>query len=145
MTKQAVSLSQQTPQFYAINFTLTANQQLTDTLILDNDSEFDLYGFEAVTDQDGTLAAGTAPVFIPENFSVSIENQTTGRKFMNTLIRRGNITGKAFSNFVAEGARIRFPRKTQLSINVQNLVAATIQVQLCLKGYKVFTQFQGAA
>ena len=145
MTKQAVGSSQQTPQFYVIDFALQANAQSTQTLILDNDSEFDLYGLTAVTDQDGSLAADTAPVQLPENFSLTIENQTTGRKFMNTLVRRGNICGVAFANFVPEGSRIRFPRKTQFNITVQNLVNAAINVQLCLKGYKVYGALPGAA
>ena len=145
MTKQAVPTSQQTPQFYVINFTLNANAQLTQTLILDNDSEFDLFAIEGVTDQDGTLTAATGPTQIPENFSIQIENQTTGRKFMNDLVRRGNICGKAFSNMTPEGARIRFPRKTQLNITVQNLVAVAIVVQICFKGYKVYNAVPGAA
>ncbi len=144
MTKQAVKSEQQTPHFYVSNFTLTANAQGTNLLILDNDSEFDLFALTATTDQDGTLTAATGPTQLPENFSLIIQNQTTARQFMNGLVNRGNICGVQFTNLVPEGARIRFPRKNQFSITVQNLVAITINVQICLKGYKVYSQIPGA-
>lgn len=145
MTKTPVGSNQQTPQFYVQNFTLGANAGSTQTLILDADSEFELYGIEAVTNQDGQLATDATPVQPPENFTLEIENQTTGRKFMNAPVRRGNICGKAFSNFVIEGVRVRFPRKTQFNITVQNLTAVAITVQICLKGYKVYNLVPGSA
>lgn len=144
MIKNAIPLDQGAPQFYALSFTLASLATGTQVLILDNDSEFDLCIISGVTDQDGTLTAATGPTQLPENFALSIKNLGSGRLFMNEPIRRGNICGVAFTNWSPEQRAIRFPKKAQLEISVQNLVALQIVVQITLKGYKVFNRLPGA-
>jgi len=144
MIKNAIPLEQGAPQFYAKTFTILTTATGTDVLVLDNDSEFDLCIISATTDQDGTLTAATGPTQLPENFALSIKNLGSGRTFMNEFIRRGSICGVAFTNWTPEQRAIRFPKKAQLEISVQNLVGVTIVVQIVLKGYKVFNRLPGA-
>lgn len=139
----AIPLASEQPFSYVLNFSLTSQASDTKLLILDGDSEFDLLGITATTDQDGTLTGATGPTQLPENFSMLLTNVSSGRQFSSAALNRGNICGNAFTNFVREGKVIRFPRKQQLQIQVTNLVALTIAVQIALKGYKVFNRLPG--
>lgn len=142
--KQPIPLELQMPFTYSFTFNLNANAAGNQILVLDNDSEFDLYAITAATDQDGTLTAAVGPVQLPENFSLLLTNQTTGRAMSSELLRRGNVCGNSFTNVLPEGRPIRFPRKTQLQMQILNLVAVPIVVQVAFKGYKVFNSLPGA-
>lgn len=142
--RQPIPLGTQQPFIYSQTFNLTANAASSQLLILDNDSDFDLLAITAATDQDGTLTAATGPAQLPENFTLLITNQSTGRQFSNEPLRRGNLCGNAFAFVLPEGRPIRFQRKTQLQLQIQNLVAVAIVVQVAFKGYKILGTLPGA-
>lgn len=138
----AIDLSKECPFFYAFTLDLDASAGGDYTLILGNDSEFDLQSIIAVTNQDASLTTNTQGQ-LPNNFSMLIKDLSSGRDFMSQAIQRGGICGDLLANTLNEGKRIRFPRKEQLSFTLQNLVAVPIQVQIILKGFKVFVRGPG--
>lgn len=141
--RQPIPISAQQNFWYALTFALQANASGSQVLILANDSEFDLYSLTAVTDQDATLTGNTQGQR-PENFSLALKDLSSGRDFQSEAIRRGNIAGLTEFNVLAEGRPIRFPRKEQIQVTVNNLVAVAINVQITLHGYKIFTNFPPA-
>lgn len=132
------TLASAMPFFYSFTLALAANAtSAAQQLVLAQDSAFDLYAFLAATDQDPMLKSDTVPI-MPDNFSVLIQNQSGGNFFSLEPLRRSLICGTTAFYTLAEARAIRFPRKTQLSFVLNNLVAVPITVQFGLKGYKIF-------
>jgi hypothetical protein len=111
------------------------------TLVLGIDSEFELYGFEASTNQDiadinaAPQAAATAQ---PNVFNVFITDTSTGRNFMTQPVSRALICSNSTQNFTPEGVRIRFPRQEQFQFDFNNLTTNSLTIQFALRGYKIF-------
>lgn len=109
------------------------------TLVLGIDSEFELYGFEASTNQDINLASpATAATSQPNVFSVFITDTSTGRNFMTQPVGRALICSNSTQNFTPEGVRIRFPRQEQFQFDFVNLTGSDLTIQFALRGYKIF-------
>ena len=133
--REAIPLSQQQPFTYIVPVTLTASGSASFTLILANDSEFDLQSISATTSADAITDATP-----PNNFNLIVRDSTSGRDYSSAPVNRNNLAGLVPRNIENEGRCIRFPRKQQLDFQFQNLVAAGLTVQVALKGYKVFTR-----
>jgi hypothetical protein len=161
---ESVSSREILPFIYSVSIQLTASQTGTKTLVLGADSEFELYGFEAVTNADnGNLTAGftlngigagtlTNAVQAPDCFKVLIKDVSTGRDLFTEALSRSMICGSTANLFVPEGYRIRFPRQNQLQFDFTNLFSAMpatlaplsssgqpqLSITLALRGYKIF-------
>jgi hypothetical protein len=118
---------------------IAANGSTSKTLVLGIDSEFELYGFEASTDQDIDLAdPAAAATSQPNVFNVFITDTSTGRNLMSEPIGRALICSNSTQNFTPEGVRIRFPRQEQFQFDFNNLTANPLTIQFALRGYKIF-------
>lgn len=164
---ESVSSREILPFVYSVSINLTASQTGTKTLVLGADSEFELYGFEAVTNADNTNLAGGVlngvtgaalnnplvnAVQAPDCFKVLIKDISTGRDLFTESLSRSLICGSTANLFVAEGYRIRFPRQNQLQFDFTNLFstnptnltplspagAAQLSITFALRGYKIF-------
>lgn len=127
------------PFHYGVNVTLAASATGQGTIILGNDSQFDLYAILITSSLDAQAANNTQGQ-IPNNVLVSIKDDTTGRDFFSTPQPRGNIAGPLLANSFTQGTRIRFPQKEQFVITFQNLVATENIIYFAFAGYKVFTR-----
>jgi|GEM_PF-3435163 len=135
MRQEAIPLSVQQPFTYIVPITLTANASGSYTLILANDSEFDLQVIEASTIPNSTNETAST---ITNNFSVLMRDVTGGRDYSTAPVPRFLLAGIAPTNVVTEGRCIRFPRKQQFEFQFLNLTAVSLAITLALKGYKVF-------
>ena len=82
-----IPLSAQQPFVYALTMILGANANVSNVLIMANDSEFDLYEIFASTDQDAPLTGNTQGQR-PECFSVLLKDLSSGRDFSSEALRR---------------------------------------------------------
>ena len=149
------------PFIYSVSIQLSAAQTGTKTLVLGADSEFELYGFEAVTNADNTNlvggvlngvtgAAANNPLInavqAPDCFKVLVKDVSTWRDLFTEALSRSLICGSTANLFVAEGYRIRFPRQNQLQFDITNLFSTNptnltdgkLSVTFALRGYKIF-------
>ena len=127
------------PFIYSVSITLGANAAGSRTLVLGIDSEFELYGFEARTNQDIDLTAPrTGVVSQPDVFTIFITDTSTGRNFFTEPVGRSLIASNSTQNFTPEGVRIRFPRQEQFQLDFNNLTAAELRIQFGFRGYKIF-------
>jgi hypothetical protein len=133
------TLGQYQPFFPSVTVALLAviGNAANPLLILPDDSEFLLSGFEAWTSQDPTLVTDLwfGP---PDNFTVYMQIQSTGKYLSLEPLHRSVICGTTRMHYVPEVIPVRFPRKTQLLITIANLTAVAMNVQFVLKGYKAF-------
>lgn len=134
MRSEAIPLSLQQPFTYVVQLTLGASSSGSYTLILANDSEFDLQSITATTSLD--LPATNN--FPPNNFSLLMRDVTGGRDYSTAPVNRNNLAGLVPTNVPNEGRCIRFPRKQQIEFQVVNLETSSNTIQIALKGYKVF-------
>ncbi len=133
MRSEAIPLSVQQPFTYVVPITLGANASGSYTLILANDSEFDLQTIEATTSQDAITDQQP-----PNNFTLLMRDVTGGRDYSTAPVPRNAFAGMAPRNVVQEGRCIRFPRKQQIEFQFVNTTANPNTITLVLKGYKVF-------
>jgi hypothetical protein len=127
------------PFIYSVSIALAGNASGSKTLVLGIDSEFELYGFEARTNQDIDLtnprAAATSQ---PDVFTIFITDTSTGRNFFTEPVGRSLIASNSTQNFTPEGVRIRFPRQEQFQFDFVNLSASALTIQFGFRGYKIF-------
>jgi lysophospholipase L1-like esterase len=135
MRQEAIPLSVQQPFTYIVPITLAASTAGSYSLILANDSEFDLQTIEASTIVAGVNETATT---ITNNFTVLIRDVTGGRDYSTAPVPRFLLAGIAPTNVVTEGRCIRFPRKQQFEFQFLNLTTGSLAITLSLKGYKVF-------
>jgi hypothetical protein len=127
------------PFIYSVSIDLAASASGSRTLVLGIDSEFELYGFEARTNQDIDLTAPrTAAVTQPDVFTIFITDTSTGRNFFTEPVGRALICSNSTQNFTPEGVRIRFPRQEQFQFDFVNLTTNSLTIQFGLRGYKIF-------
>ncbi len=132
MRNEAIPLAVQQPFTYIVPITLTASSSGSYSLILANDSEFDLQTIEASTSADTNSSQ------LANNFSLLMRDITGGRDYSTAPVPRFLLAGIAPQNIVQEGRCIRFPRKQQIEFQFLNLTASSLTVTVALKGYKVF-------
>jgi len=127
------------PFIYSVSIALAGNASGSKTLVLGIDSEFELYGFEARTNQDIDLTnPRVAATSQPDVFTIFITDTSTGRNFFTEPIGRSLIASNSTQNFTPEGVRIRFPRQEQFQFDFVNLTAAALTIQFGFRGYKIF-------
>jgi len=132
MRHEAIPLAVQQPFTYIVPITLAASTAGSYSLILANDSEFDLQTIEASTSADTNSSQ------LANNFSLLMRDITGGRDYSTAPVPRYLLAGIAPQNIVQEGRCIRFPRKQQIEFQFLNLTASSLTVTVALKGYKVF-------
>jgi hypothetical protein len=132
MRSEAIPLAVQQPFTYIVPITLAASSAGSYSLILANDSEFDLQTIEASTSADTNSSQ------LANNFSLLMRDITGGRDYSTAPVPRYLLAGIAPQNIVQEGRCIRFPRKQQIEFQFLNLTASSLSVTVALKGYKVF-------
>jgi hypothetical protein len=132
MRNEAIPLAVQQPFTYIVPITLAASTAGSYSLILANDSEFDLQTIEASTSADTNSSQ------LANNFSLLMRDITGGRDYSTAPVPRFLLAGIAPQNIVQEGRCIRFPRKQQIEFQFLNLTASSLTVTVALKGYKVF-------
>lgn len=106
------------------------NGQDTKVLFTDGDSYFKLFYFQASTDQD----AANDPA--PNNFSARITLMSTGRLLSNDFVPQAVLAPKLFP--IQEPYAIEFPPNSQIQFELRNLTAQTINIDLILRGNKLF-------
>jgi hypothetical protein len=135
MRPEATPLNLKQPFTYIVpSGALAANASGSYTLILAQDSEFDLQAIVASTSQD------TTPAAVTNNFSLLMRDVTGGRDYSTAPVPRFLLAGIVPQNVLNIGERIRFPRKQQIEFQFTNLTATANTITLALLGFKVFTR-----
>lgn len=123
------------PFVYVVTATLGAAVGATSssTLIMQADSRFELMGIlgtggQAATTEDGQVA--------PNNFTLQIRDQTTGRDLMSAPVPQRVLCGNAFNQFLQKRG-IVFEPQSNLLFTFTNLTANTNNVTIALHGYKI--------
>jgi hypothetical protein len=123
------------PFVYVVTASLGAAVGATSstTLIMQADSRFELMG---IFGTGGTDATTENSLQYPNNFTVSIRDQTTGRDLMSAPVPQRVLCGNAFKQFL-EKRGIIFEPQSNLLFTFTNLTAATNSITLALHGYKI--------
>lgn len=121
------------PFIYTVNVTLAANGTAQATLIMQADSYFELH---AILGTGGAAATTEDSLVNPNNFSVSIRDQTTGNELMSQRVPQRILCGNAFNSFI-QRRPIVFEPQSNLFFDFLNLTAGTNVVTLALHGYKI--------
>lgn len=96
MRNEAIPLAVQQPFTYIVPITLTASSSGSYSLILANDSEFDLQTIEASTSADTNSSQ------LANNFSLLMRDITGGRDYSTAPVPRFLLAGIAPQNIVQE-------------------------------------------
>lgn len=121
------------PFVYVVTSSLGANASGSTTLIMQADSRFELMGIFGTGGADATTEN---TLQYPNNFTVSIRDQTTGRDLMSAPVPQRVLCGNAFKQFL-EKRGIIFEPQSNLLFTFTNLTAATNNITLALHGYKI--------
>lgn len=119
------------PFSYVQSITLSASANNVTVLTLNDDSQFLLQAVFASSSLD--LDAD----FMPNNFSVQIQDGGTGKFFSNARVPQRAGIGNAFLG-VQEAQGVLFAPKTPVQFDVLNLQASENIVTFVLKGFKLF-------
>jgi hypothetical protein len=118
------------PFIYTVEATLAANSSRQATLIFQADSRFELMAiFASGPDTEATEVA-------PNNFSLLIRDQTTGRDLMSNRVPQRILCGNAFNGFLQKRG-IVFEPQSNLLFDFLNLTGVEIKVTVALHGYKL--------
>jgi hypothetical protein len=118
------------PFVYVVSSSIAANSTSSTTLIMQADSRFELMGIlgtggQASTTEDGQVA--------PNNFTLQIRDQTTGRDLMSAPVPQRVLCVNQF----LQKRGIVFEPQSNLLFTFTNLTANTNNVTLALHGYKI--------
>lgn len=119
------------PFVYSVQAVVPANGSGQSTLIFQADSRFELVGIFGTTD-----LASEATEVAPNNFSLSIRDQTTGRDLMSTRIPQRILCGNAFNGFLQRRGVV-FEPQSNLLFDFLNLTGAQRTITIALHGYKL--------
>lgn len=133
----SIRQTDQLPFHYLVTVTLTSGSSQAVNLTTQTDSWFQLTTLLGSTTVDCTRSDGAAVTnpFSPNNFSVLITDQSTGRNLSNVRIPQRIIS--PFQGYRLPEA-IMFPPNTTLLFDFLDLSAGNNVVSLVLAGYKVF-------
>lgn len=133
-----MKISDKLPFSYLVSVALTANGSSQTSLTLQTDSFFELVTIKGSTTLDSTRSDGAAlsNPFIPNNFSVQITDQSTGRQLSNARVPQRIYAPLHGSRLLQP---ILLPPNTTLLFDFLDLSGSTPTVSLVLEGYKVFT------
>lgn len=120
------------PYIYMITpLPLAANASGEVNINLADDSFFALTDFIASTSADSTAT-------VPNNFTVRIRDETTGREFSNVPLPQAVVGNRIANTGLREQVFPVFPRLNTFNFQFLNLTGNTITINFGLKGYKVF-------
>lgn len=112
--------------------TLAANAAGQQNLVLMADSYFELMAVFATGGADATTEN---TLVSPNNFSLLIRDNTTGRDLMSQRVPQRLLAGNAFNGFL-QRRPIVFEPQSSLLFDYLNLTAANNSVTIALVGYK---------
>jgi len=123
------------PFFYTVTATIAAaNGNAQTTLILQSDSYFELH---SILGTGGAAASTESATVNPNNFSVSIRDQTTGRDLTQGRIPQRLLGGNAFNGFQVIRRPIVFEPQSNLFFDFLDLTGiASNAITLVLAGVK---------
>ena len=119
------------PFVYVGSVTLGANGSGTFTIVLTIDSSFELHYVM------GSCTEDTDVDVMPNNFSVQITDQGTGRQLSSARVPQRTMTGPA-NRDLFQHRPVVFPPSTTLVFDVLNLTGNSNTVTITLHGYKLF-------
>ena len=121
------------PFIYRVDATLAAGlgTAAQTTLIFQSDSYFELAGIYGTT----TVGAEATEV-APNNFSVSIRDQTTGNDLMSNQIQQRLFCGNAYNGNLQKRG-IVFEPQSNLFFDFRNVNGAALTATIVLIGYKI--------
>ena len=123
------------PFVYVVTASLGAAVGATSstTLIMQADSRFELMG---ILGTGGNAATTEDAQVSPNNFTLQIRDQTTGRDLMSAPVPQRIMCGNAFNQFLQKRG-IVFEPQSNLLFTFTNLTANTNNVTIALHGYKM--------
>ena len=121
------------PFVYVVASSIAASSTSSTTLIMQADSRFELMG---ILGTGGNAATTEDAQVSPNNFTLQIRDQTTGRDLMSAPVPQRVLCGNAFKQFL-EKRGIIFEPQSNLLFTFTNLTAAANNITLALHGYKI--------
>ena len=121
------------PFVYIVASTIAASSTSSTTLIMQADSRFELMGILGTGGQASTTEDSQVS---PNNFTLQIRDQTTGRDLMSAPVPQRIMCGNAFNQFLQKRG-IVFEPQSNLLFTFTNLTANTNNVTIALHGYKM--------
>jgi hypothetical protein len=121
------------PFIYTVSVSIAASSTAQTTLIMQADSYFEL---RSILGTGGANATTEDSLVNPNNFSVSIRDQTTGNDITSGRIPQRILCGNAFNSYIQQRP-ILFEPQSNLFFDFLNLTAGTNAVTLALHGYKI--------
>jgi len=119
------------PFDYVVEVTLTTGQQLQTSLTLQADSYFELVAILGTSSKDG------ATDIAPNNFSVQMTDQSSGRQFSNVRVPQRCLAGTA-RYYRDKWRKVVFPPRAVILFDFLDLSSDANSVKLVLTGYKDF-------
>lgn len=120
------------PFIYTVDAaSIAGNSSRQATLIFQADSRFELMAIFAAS-----TASNEATEVSPNNFSLLIRDQTTGRDLMSNRVPQRILCGNAFNGFLQKRG-IVFEPQSNLLFDFLNLTGDPISVTVALHGYKL--------
>ncbi len=111
---------------------LAANAAGQVPLVLAADCAFELQGYVASCTEDADTD------IIPNNFSVQIIDQSTGRLMSNIRVPQRMFASSTYNGMTCEKYPIRFPANCTLLFDFLNLTTNANTILVGLKGYKLY-------
>lgn len=123
------------PFVYVVTAALgnTIGATASTTLIMQADSRFELMG---ILGTGGQVSTTEDAQVAPNNFTLQIRDQTTGRDLMSAPVPQRVLCGNAFNQFLQKRG-IVFEPQSNLLFTFTNLTANTNNVTIALHGYKM--------
>ena len=123
------------PFVYTVTASLTnvVGATTSTTLIMQADSRFELMG---ILGTGGNVTTTEDAQVSPNNFTLQIRDQTTGRDLMSAPVPQRIMCGNAFNQFLQKRG-IVFEPQSNLLFTFTNLTANTNNVTIALHGYKM--------
>jgi len=119
------------PFVYLVTTTAMAgngnNQQ---TLVMQADSRFELWAIAGTSSEDADTD------FMPNNFSLLMTDQTTGRQLASARVPQRILCGNAFMGWL-QRRPIVFQPQSIVVFDVLNLTGNSATVNIALHGYKI--------
>ncbi len=101
------------------------------SLVMAADSHFELCYFMGMTTTDA------ATDFSPNNFTIRITDQSTGRQLMNAYVNQRNLVGPS-NGTIYQKYGVIFAPLANILFEFNNLVNGANTATLAMVGYKVF-------
>ena len=121
------------PFVYIVASTIAASSTSSTTLIMQADSRFELMGILGTGGQASTTEDSQVS---PNNFTLQIRDQTTGRDLMSAPVPQRIKCGNAFNQFLQKRG-IVFEPQSNLLFTFTDLSGNTNRVTIALHGYKM--------